>query len=317
MKIPEEQIRLTQVVPAELAGLRLDKAMSKLFSDYSRERLQRWIQQEWVKLNGKHPSQREKVHTGDLIEIYAELEREIPWTGEPIALNIIYEDDTLLIINKPVGLVVHPAAGHYTGTLVNALLHHAPELAQLPRSGIIHRLDKDTSGLLVVAKTLTAHTELVRQLQQRSIKREYVTIVTGNLISGGTVDAPIGRHPIHRKRMAVIESGKEAITHYRIIERFPSHTYLRVFLETGRTHQIRVHMAHIQHAIVGDATYGGRLKIPPQASSELIDYLHKFKRQALHAYRLGLIHPKTKEYCEWEAPLPEDMQQLLQILQNS
>lgn len=229
---------------------------------------------------------------------------------------MVYEDDALLVINKPAGLVVHPAVGNRNGTMQNALLHYAPELAGLPRAGIVHRLDKNTTGLLVVARTLAAHKHLVDKLQNREFEREYLTVVNGVMTAGGTVDAPIGRHPVDRLRMAVNESGKPAVTHYRVIERFRAHTWVRVQLETGRTHQIRVHMAYKRYPIVGDPTYGGRFRVPPDSSESLLNTLRDFRRQALHAARLGLQHPETGEMMQWEVPVPEDMEKLIQALQQ-
>jgi len=311
-----QNVNLSATVPTTLAGKRLDQALAELFPAYSRARLQEWIKQEQVTIDGKFKKPRERVLGGELIEITAHIPRTESWEAQNIPLDIVYEDDSLLVINKPIGLVVHPAAGNPDKTLVNALLNHAPHLAELPRAGVVHRLDKDTSGLLVVAKTINAHTQLIRQLQARTVKREYQAIVTGNLIAGGTVNVNIGRHPVQRQRMAALEFGKPAITHYRVVERFPAHTRLKVQLETGRTHQIRVHMAHIQHPIVGDLTYGGRLYMPKHASEPLRQTLREFKRQALHAQRLGLMHPETNEYKEWETPLPEDMQRLLEVLRE-
>jgi 23S rRNA pseudouridine1911/1915/1917 synthase len=245
----------------------------------------------------------------------AELEAQGEWEAEDIDLDIVYEDEDLLVINKQAGLVVHPAAGNYTGTLVNALLHHVPDLVNLPRAGIVHRLDKETTGLMVVAKTLEAHTDLVAQLADRTVSREYQAIAVGAMTGGGTVNAPMGRHPIQRKLMAVLSAGgKRAITHYRVIKRYPHHTHIKVNLETGRTHQIRVHMAHIGFPLVGDQTYGNRFKIPKGANPHLIDALKNFPRQALHAARLGLEHPGTGEYVEWTAPLPADFQSLVDAL---
>jgi 23S rRNA pseudouridine1911/1915/1917 synthase len=239
------------------------------------------------------------------------------WQSEPISLDILHEDAHLIVINKPVGMVVHPAAGNPGGTMLNALLHHAPELRHVPRAGIVHRLDKDTSGVLVVARDLSAHKYLVEQLQARAFVREYLAVVNGVLTAGGTVDAPIGRHPVQRKRMAVVNvGGKSAVTHYRVEQRFRAHTLIKVNLETGRTHQIRVHMAHIHHALVGDQVYGGRLKLPAGSSEELIEVLRKFKRQALHARYLELVHPGTGESMGWEAPIPDDMQHLIDVMQE-
>ncbi len=305
------------IIPEEYAGLRLDQALAKLFPQYSRSRLKQWLENEKIFVNQEvNRRPRDKVQGGEVIEIHAELEDVIAHQAEAIALDIIYEDEAIIVLNKSAGMVVHPAAGQHNSTLLNALLYHAPKLAKLPRAGIVHRLDKDTSGLLVIAKTLEAHTSLVQQLQKRKISREYCAIVLGLLISGGTVDAPIGRHPRQRIKMAVVESGKPAVTHYRILEKFQDHTYLSVKLETGRTHQIRVHMAHIHHPIVGDQTYAGRMRLPKGASDRLIDELRNFKRQALHASQLGLHHPISGEWMTWQAELPEDMQELLEALRN-
>ena len=305
---------LTARVPDELAGMRLDQCLAEMFPDYSRSKLQTWIKAERVKVDGKILRGREKLDGYELIELDAEAEVVLTSDPEDIPLDIVYEDDSLLIINKPAGLVVHPAAGHWQGTLVNALLNHEPGLNVLPRAGIVHRLDKDTSGLLMIAKTLPAHTSLVEQLQERSITREYLALVKGWMTAGGTVDEPIGRHPTDRKRNAVRRDGKEAITHYRLEQRFKRHTLIRVKLETGRTHQIRVHMSHINYPLVGDPVYGGRFQMPADCNPALAEALRAFKRQALHAARLGLEHPETGEYCEWEQDMPEDMQHLIDLL---
>jgi 23S rRNA pseudouridine1911/1915/1917 synthase len=302
-------------VDIDQAGMRLDQALAALFPDFSRARLQNWIKQGLVSVDGKIAARpRDKVIGGEVIELEAQLEDQVECRPQPIALDIIYEDDSLLVINKPAGLVVHPAAGNPDGTLQNALLHHDESLIQLPRAGIVHRLDKETSGLLVVAKTTGAHKYLVEQLQERSVKREYRAVATGVMTAGGTVEQPIGRHPTHRTKMAVHPSGKPAVTHYRVIDRFRFHTYLKVALETGRTHQIRVHMAHLRYPLVGDPVYGGRLQIPPKATPELEAMLRKFRRQALHARKLGLNHPKRDEWMEWKVEPPEDMQELLAVL---
>lgn len=316
MKNPSQNIDLTAIVPIELAHKRLDQVLAEIFPEYSRSRLQSWIRSQQVLVDGKPLQPRYKVKGNEAITIAAQLPSQERWQAQAIHLNVMYEDEALLVINKPVGLVVHPAAGNPDNTLVNALLHYAPELAILPRAGIVHRLDKDTSGLLVVARTLNAHTHLVRQLQARTVTREYTAIVNGILIAGGTIDAPIGRNSLQRKKMAVIDDGKPAITHYRVNERFRAHTLICVKLETGRTHQIRVHMAYRHHALVGDAVYGGRLQLPKGASENLITVLRDFKHQALHAEKLGLIHPMTNEYIEWQAPLPEDLQNLIQVLRE-
>ena len=293
-------------------GMRLDQALAELFPDFSRSRLQSWIKSGSVRIDGATClKQREKLRGGERIEIDAELEEEVAFQPQAIPLAILYEDDSILIINKPVGMVVHPAAGNPDGTLQNALLHHDPQLVNLPRAGIVHRLDKDTSGVLMVARTLEAHKSLVDQLQARSIKREYLALAQGLITAGGKIDEPIGRHPAQRTRMAVVRSGKPAITHYRVLERFRAHSWLRVNLETGRTHQIRVHMAHIHHPLVGDPVYGGRLRIPAGASALFTEQLRAFRRQALHAHRLGLIHPASGEAMEWSSEPPEDLSNLL------
>jgi len=316
MKNTEYLINLTAIVPSELAEIRLDQALAKLFPDYSRSKLQKWIEAKYVTVNGQAAEIRYKTQTGDNITITAPAEKEVSWQAHDVDLNIVYEDEHLIVINKPIGLVVHPGAGHQEYTLVNALLHHCPALANLPRAGLIHRLDKDTSGLLVIAKTLSAHTLLIQQMQNREIHREYNAIVNGVIIAGGTVDAPMGRHHTQRKKMTITASGKPAITHYRVIEKFRAHTWLKVQLETGRTHQIRVHMTHINHPILGDKTYGGRIKLPPQANEILIQALRAFDHQALHAKRLELIHPITHKKMSWQAPLPKDMERLIELLRE-
>lgn len=311
----KEVFELTAQVPFSMSGLRFDQAASELFPDFSRSRLQSWIKDGQLKINGSIRKPKEKLIGGEMLELNAELEAQGTWEPEPIQLNIVYEDEYLMIINKPAGLVVHPAAGNQTGTLLNALLNHAPELINLPRAGIVHRLDKETTGLMVVAKTLESHTDLVEQLADRTVSREYEAVAVGVMTGGGTVDAPMGRHPIHRKLMAVLSrGGKRAVTHYRVAKRYPHHTHIRVKLETGRTHQIRVHMAHIGFSLVGDATYGKRFRIPKGANDHLVEALKAFPRQALHAAKLGLEHPGTGEYTEWTAPLPADFQNLLEAL---
>jgi len=300
----------------EMAGRRLDQVLAELLPDFSRSRLQQWVKAGDITVDGKRMRPKDKLLGGEQIALRVELEADTTFKPEAIPLDIVYEDDTILVINKPAGLVVHPAAGNWQGTLLNALLYHHPPIAAVPRAGIVHRLDKETSGLLVVAKTVEAQTALVEQLQARSFTREYDAVVCGVLTGGGTVDAPIGRHPVDRKRMAVVRNGKPAVTHYRLAERFRAHTHIKVRLETGRTHQIRVHMAHQRYPLVGDPVYGGRLRIPPASSESLQEMLRTFPRQALHASRLGLTHPKTGEHMEWDAPLPEDMQRLLAVLRQ-
>lgn len=296
-------------VPNEHGGLRLDQVLVKLLPEYSRSRLQEWIEQGLVTLNGSPASVKQKVWGGETVRVSPQIHpSEQPFHAEDIPLDIVYEDDDILVIDKPVGLVVHPGSGNWQGTLLNALLHHAPQLANVPRAGIVHRLDKDTSGLMVVAKTLVAQTALVRQMQSRSVKREYLALVWGELYHGDTIDLPIGRHPSQRVKMAVVENGKEAITHYSIEANFPSCTLVRCRLETGRTHQIRVHLTYVGHPLVGDTVYQrGSQKCVPQ----LRELLNGFPRQALHATQLALAHPVTGERMEWHAPLPEDMEELL------
>ena len=308
----------TETVSYDLAGMRLDQALAELFSDYSRSKLQTWIKAGRVTVDdGLILSPKHKLEGGEEITLVAEPETVIESVPENIPLDIIFEDKSLLIVNKPAGLVVHPAAGNWHGTLLNALLHHEPELGTLPRAGIVHRIDKETSGLLMIAKTLQAHNSLTRQLQEREITREYLAVVKGRMTAGGAVDEPIGRHPTDRKRYVVRESGKVAVTHYRVIQRFTHHTFVQLMLETGRTHQIRVHMAHIRYPLLGDPVYGGRFQMPPNCSPELEQILRGFKRQALHAAKLGLQHPVTDEYLEWEQPLPEDIALLIQALSEN
>jgi 23S rRNA pseudouridine1911/1915/1917 synthase len=306
--------RLTEEVPHEMAGMRLDQVLAELFADYSRSKLQTWVKAGRVQVNGLTLKAKDKLVGGETIVLDAEAEIVVIAEPEPIPLEIIFEDECLLIVNKPAGLVVHPAIGNWNGTLLNALLNHDNHLETLPRAGIVHRIDKETSGLLMIAKTLQAHNSLTQQLQARAITREYQAITRGRMTAGGTVDEPIGRHPTDRKRYAVRENGKEAVTHYRVGQRFTRHTLVQVKLETGRTHQIRVHMAHIRFPLLGDQVYGGRFQMPPDCSEQLEKELRSFKRQALHAAKLGLQHPVTDEYCEWEQPMPEDMTRLLAAL---
>ncbi|NOQ35404.1 MAG: 23S rRNA pseudouridine(1911/1915/1917) synthase RluD [Methylococcaceae bacterium] len=308
---------LTAIVPDEMAGMRLDQVLSELFSDYSRSKLQTWVKSGRVKVNGELLKGRAKIDGGEQIELDAEPETVLECEAENIPLDIIFEDEAFLIVNKPAGLVVHPGAGNWTGTLQNALLYYDESLNVLPRAGIIHRIDKDTSGLLMVAKTLQAHHSLSDQLQERTIEREYLAIARGWMTAGGTIEEPIGRHPHDRIRYTVREDGKEAVTHYRIVQRFKRHSFIRVKLETGRTHQIRVHMAHLKYPLIGDPVYGGNFKMPADCSKALEIQLRAFKRQALHAAKLGLIHPVSDEYMEWEQELPEDMQALLQALADN
>ncbi|RUL76708.1 23S rRNA pseudouridine(1911/1915/1917) synthase RluD [Dyella choica] len=311
-------IRHEAVVPLSAAGRRFDQALAEMFPDYSRSRLTAWIKSGAVLLDGAPAVPRHLLKGGEHVRLEAELEVEVSSAPEAIALDLVHEDDYLLVLNKPVGLVVHPGAGNPAGTLLNALLHHEPKLAELPRAGIVHRLDKDTSGLMVVAKTLAAHTALVDMLSRHEVERQYEAIVLGALIAGGTVDAPIGRHHSDRLRQAVRdeEDGKHAITHYRLRERFRAHTLIQCNLETGRTHQIRVHLAHIGHALVGDSLYGGSLKLPKGATPELVTALRGFRRQALHAERLSFEHPITGESASFCAARPTDMDALVAALRD-
>ncbi|MFP2768822.1 23S rRNA pseudouridine(1911/1915/1917) synthase RluD [Oceanisphaera sp. KMM 10153] len=310
-----QQIELNGVVADHQYGQRLDQTLADMFPDYSRTRIKTWIQQDQVRLDGQVANKpREKVLSGQQVVIHAELEDDVRFEPEDIPLNIVYEDDDIMVINKPAGLVVHPGAGTPGGTLLNALLHYCPSIAEVPRAGIVHRLDKDTTGLMVVAKTIPAQTHLVTALQGREITREYEAVAIGHMTAGGTVEANIGRHPTQRIQMAVVPSGKPAVTHYRVMEKFRAHTRLRLRLESGRTHQIRVHMAHLKHPLVGDPVYGGRLKPPRSANPELLAFLRNFKRQALHAVMLRLEHPISGEMMEWHAPIPDDFVALVEVL---
>ncbi|HHF3391479.1 23S rRNA pseudouridylate synthase [Haemophilus influenzae] len=309
------QITLSAEVQPEQMGQRLDQTLAELFPEYSRSRLKTWIEADLVKLNDRITNiPREKVLGGERIEIIVEVEGETRFEAENIPLNIVYEDDDIIVINKPKDLVVHPGAGNPNGTVLNALLYHYPPIVEVPRAGIVHRLDKDTTGLMVVAKTIPAQTKLVRDLQKRKITREYEAVASGIMTKGGTVDQPMARHATKRTLMAVHPMGKPAVTHYRIMENYRNYTRLRLRLETGRTHQIRVHMAHIAHPLLGDQTYGGRPRPPKNASEDFMEVLRNFKRQALHAVMLRLAHPITGEMMEWYAPLPDDFVELLNAL---
>ncbi len=311
-----QHVQLELTIPGAMRGRRLDQALAEMLGEYSRSRLQQWIRSGEVTLDERVPQVREKVMGGERVRIDAVIVEQAVNAAEPIPLDIVHEDAQLLVINKPAGLVVHPAAGNPAGTLLNALLHHDAQLAGLPRAGIVHRLDKSTSGLMVVARSLTAHKRLVDALQARSVKREYLTVVNSVLAAGGCVEAPIGRHPVDRKRMAVVSGGKEAVTHYRVEERYRAHTLVRVQLETGRTHQIRVHMAYRHHPVVGDPVYGGRLRLPKSANAHVIAVLSGFRRQALHATQLTLEHPVSGETLSWHADVPPDMTELIEVLRQ-
>ena len=303
-------------VPLSLAGKRFDQALAEMFPDFSRSRLTEWIKSGDALLDGQPARPRAPVRGGETVALNVRTEVETTALAEDIPFELVYEDADVLVVNKPAGLVVHPGAGNPRGTLVNALLHFDPRMNELPRAGIVHRLDKDTSGLMVVARSLRSHSALVEQLSAREVHRQYVAVVVGPMIAGGTVNAPIGRHATDRVRQAVVKEGqgREAITHYRVRERFRAHTVLECRLETGRTHQIRVHMAHAKHPLIGDPLYGGSFKLPKAATPELVEMLRTFKRQALHAEKLAFVHPVSGETISTEAPMPADMQALVATL---
>ena len=310
-----QQVQLTATVSESQLGQRLDQTLAELFPDYSRSRIKEWILNRRVSVNDTIVDKpKEKVLGGERVAIDAEIEEAQRWEPQNLPLDIVYEDDDILVINKPRGFVVHPGAGNPDGTVLNALLHHYPAIMDVPRAGIVHRLDKDTTGLMVVAKTVPAQTHLVETLQLREITREYEAVAIGTMTAGGTVDEPISRHSTKRAHMAVHPMGKPAVTHYRIMEHFRAHTRLRLRLETGRTHQIRVHMAHINHPLVGDPLYGGRPRPPKGASEAFISTLRGFDRQALHATMLRLYHPITGIEMEFHAPIPQDMIDLVNAL---
>ena len=309
-----ERIQQSVIVKESYAGKRLDQILALSFPDFSRSQLQKSLKKGEVLVNNKLVPGKQKLIGGERITIDIELEAHTEWMPENISLDIVYKDEHIIVINKPIGMVVHPGAGNYSGTLSNALLYHFPEINNIPRTGIVHRLDKDTSGLLVVARTLKAHTSLVEQLQNRTVHREYEAISTGIITSGATINKPIGRNPHHRTKMAVVEDGKEAITIFNVLEKYRSHTRIRCKLKTGRTHQIRVHLSHIGAPLLGDQTYNPRLKIPNGASEELKHLLRSFKRQALHAYKLGLIHPNTLKEVKFTVSPPSDMKELITTL---
>ena len=308
----------TARIPPSAAGRRFDQALAELFPDYSRSRLTAWVKSGDVLLDGVVVPPRHIVRGDEVVTLRAQPTQAVELAPESIALDIRYEDAEVLVICKPAGLVVHPGAGQPAGTLQNALLHHDARLAEIPRAGIVHRLDKDTSGLMVVARTLRAHAALVEQLQERDVHRQYEAIVYGAMIAGGSVDAPIGRHPRDRIKQAVVEepSGRQALTHYRVRERFRAHTLIECRLETGRTHQIRVHMAHVNHPLVGDSVYGSGLRLPKGATPELVEALRGFRRQALHAEKLEFAHPATGKPVSVTAERPADLEQLVRVLRD-
>jgi 23S rRNA pseudouridine1911/1915/1917 synthase len=312
------RITLHQTVPYDASGQRFDQVTAQLFPQFSRARLQTWIKNGEITINGQAFKGNGKIVGGETINLDVEVQDEGQWEAQAIALDVVFEDEAILVVNKPAGMVVHPAAGNPEGTLLNALLHYCPQLAGIPRAGIVHRLDKDTTGLMVVAKTLEAQNHLVNQLQNRTVSRQYQALVVGRVIAGGTVNLPIGRDSKHRKKMAVSKTGegKEAITHYEVAERFSYFTRLNVKLETGRTHQIRVHMSHIRFPLVGDPAYGGGGKGLRSSviNEEVLEAVKAFPRQALHAQSLALIHPVTQQPCQWQAPIPADMLELLELM---
>lgn len=302
-------------IPSDYAGQRLDKALATLLPDYSRSRLQAWLRDRAILVDGKVAPPRTRIRGGEqVVAVLEEVDQSPRVEPEPVPLTVVHEDQAILVLDKPAGLVMHPGAGNASGTLQHGLLYHYPALAALPRSGIVHRLDKDTSGLLVVARTHAAHKHLVAALAARAVTREYEAVVYGAMVAGGRVEAAIGRHAVDRKRMAVRDDGRPALTHYRVLERFPAHTHVLLKLESGRTHQIRVHMNHIRHPLVGDPVYGRRLAIPAGADEQFAAVLRGFRRQALHARRLGVDHPVTGQRMQWQSSAPDDFQTLVAAL---
>ena len=305
---------LTIIIPERMTGDRLDVALSEMLPDYSRSKITAWIKSGDALINNKAFKPKDKVNGSQMVMLSLNKKQNNDWSAENIALNIVFEDEDIIIINKPFGLVTHPGAGNWNGTLANALLYYDPELSKLDRAGIVHRLDKNTSGLMVIARNEKSQKYLVEQLQSHSVVREYSAIVYGHMISGGSVNDPIGRDPKDRIKQAVSSNGKDATTHYRVIDRFKSHTHVKAILETGRTHQIRVHLSHIGYPLLGDPMYGGRVRFPKKANEILKESLLGFKRQALHSKKLTLNHPSTGKLMSWKAPLPDDMVELLAIL---
>lgn len=312
MKLIQQQFQIEN----HQAGSRLDQALHQLLPDYSRSKIQDWITQGFVNLNHRHCKSKQKVFQGDLVDLDVPEQAVIEDRPQVVDFDVLYQDEDIFIVNKPANLVVHPAAGHADGTLVNGLLELDPRLDQLPRAGIVHRLDKDTTGVMMVARNLSAHNWLVEELQQRRVKREYIAIALGVITAGRSIETEIARHPVNRKKMSVQAKGKPAITHFQVARKFRHFSLIRVQLETGRTHQIRVHMAHIRHALLGDSLYAGRLQMPAGIGPHLTSQIQGFKRQALHAQKLSFEHPRSRQPVSFEAPLPDDFEQLLQALEG-
>jgi 23S rRNA pseudouridine1911/1915/1917 synthase len=304
------------IIPSRMIGLRLDASLAEMLPDFSRSKITKWIKSGDALINGKIFKPKDKASGNEIVFLTLNQKQSNDWAAEEIPLDIVYEDKDIIVINKQFGLVTHPGAGNWSGTLANALLYYDPALSSLDRAGIVHRLDKNTSGLMVIARNEKSQKYLVEQLQNHSVDREYSAIVYGHMIAGGTVDQPIGRDPKDRVKQAVSMSGKDATTHYRAIERFKSHTHVKAILETGRTHQIRVHLSHVGHSLIGDPMYGGRVRFPKKASVELKDALLNFKRQALHSKKLSLAHPVSGQVMSWKATLPDDMKELLEVLRK-
>ena len=304
------------IIPERMTGQRLDVALSEMLPDYSRSKITAWIKSGEALINHKPFKPKDKVIGSEMVELTISQKQNNDWVGEDIPLNVVFEDEDIIVLNKAVGLVTHPGAGNWSGTLANALLHYEPKLATLDRAGIVHRLDKNTSGLMVVAKNEKSQKYLVEQLQTHSVSREYSAIVYGHMVAGGTIDEAIGRDTKDRVKQAVSSHGKEAVTHYRVIDRYQNHTHVKAILETGRTHQIRVHLSHIGYPLIGDPMYGGKVRFPKKADAVLKEALVSFKRQALHARKLTLTHPTSDELMSWKAPLPEDMLALLDVLND-
>jgi len=304
------------IIPERMTGQRLDVALSEMLPDYSRSKITAWIKSGEALINHKPFKPKDKVNGSEMVELTINQKQNNDWVGEDIPLNVVFEDEDMIVLNKAVGLVTHPGAGNWSGTLANALLHYEPKLATLDRAGIVHRLDKNTSGLMVVARNEKSQKNLVEQLQTHSVSREYSAIVYGHMVSGGTIDKPIGRDTKDRVKQTVSSNGKEAVTHYRVIDRYHNHTHVKAILETGRTHQIRVHLSHIGYPLIGDSMYGGKVRFPRKADAILKKALVNFKRQALHSRKLTLAHPISGELMSWKAPLPEDMLALLDVLND-